>query len=178
MARDQRGRPRSSSVLVLEEAATELFLEQGYHATTVDQIAQRAGVSRATFFNYFSSKSDVLWLHVDGALQELEASIDNGDSVAQALATVAASMATGFPPLIAAHADALDAASELAADAGRRVVKLAGILARADIHPDRVWIVTGAIVQAALEWAGAGANREHPGVYLTKYAKSAPELMS
>lgn len=177
MAQDQRGRPRSSSAVVLEEAASELFLEQGYHATTIDQIAKRAGVSRATFFNYFASKSDVLWLHVDGALQTLESAIDAGESLTIALSRVTAEMATSFPPLIAANADALDAGNELAADAGRRVVALARVVERANVEPHRVWIVTGAIVQAALQWAAAGSSREHPDHYLRQHQGSVPELV-
>jgi len=39
--------------------ATELFEKQGYDATSVDQIAEKAEISRGTFFNYFPSK-DVL----------------------------------------------------------------------------------------------------------------------
>jgi AcrR family transcriptional regulator len=65
------GRPRRSSAAVLADAAAELFLEQGYTGTTVDHIAQRAGVSRATFFNYFDAKSDVMWLELDAAVQEI-----------------------------------------------------------------------------------------------------------
>jgi len=38
-------------------AATELFLEQGYERTTVAEVAQRAGVSRATVFWHFSDKA-------------------------------------------------------------------------------------------------------------------------
>ena len=68
MTSEKRGRPRRSSTRALEEAAAELFLEQGYPHTTVDDIASRAGVSRATFFNYFHNKSDVLWVDVDRAL--------------------------------------------------------------------------------------------------------------
>ena len=59
------GRPRSSSRETLAEAACELFLERGYAATSVADITQRAGVSRSSFFNYFSSKSDVLWSGID-----------------------------------------------------------------------------------------------------------------
>ena len=56
MATESRaGRPRASSRETLAEAACELFLEQGYEATSVVDIAQRAGVSRSSFFNYFSS---------------------------------------------------------------------------------------------------------------------------
>jgi AcrR family transcriptional regulator len=41
-------------------AAVDLFTEQGYDATTVAQIAERAGVTRCTFFRYFPDKRDVL----------------------------------------------------------------------------------------------------------------------
>ena len=42
------------------DAATDLFAEKGYDETTVDEIADRAGVSRRSFFRYFSSKSDLM----------------------------------------------------------------------------------------------------------------------
>lgn len=42
------------------DAATDLFYEKGYNETTVDDIALRAGVSRRSFFRYFSSKSDLM----------------------------------------------------------------------------------------------------------------------
>jgi len=41
-------------------AAVDLFTEQGYDATTVAQIAERAGVTRSTFFRHFSDKREVL----------------------------------------------------------------------------------------------------------------------
>ena len=40
--------------------AVDLFTEQGYDATTVAQIAERAGVTRSTFFRHFSDKRAVL----------------------------------------------------------------------------------------------------------------------
>ncbi|MFC4907405.1 TetR/AcrR family transcriptional regulator [Actinomadura gamaensis] len=41
-------------------AAVDLFTEQGYDATTVAQIAARAGVTRSTFFRHFTDKREVL----------------------------------------------------------------------------------------------------------------------
>lgn len=45
----------------LRDAALELFLAQGYDATTTDQVAAKAGVSTRTFFRYFDSKDEVLF---------------------------------------------------------------------------------------------------------------------
>jgi AcrR family transcriptional regulator len=42
-------------------AAFELFAAQGYDGTTVDAIAERAGIARRTFFRYFRSKDDVIF---------------------------------------------------------------------------------------------------------------------
>jgi len=41
-------------------AAVDLFTEQGYDATTVTQIAERAGVTKSTFFRHFPDKREVL----------------------------------------------------------------------------------------------------------------------
>jgi AcrR family transcriptional regulator len=65
------GRPKAASRQLIEDAATELFLENTYAGTTIDQITTRAGVSRATFFNYFGAKSDLLWFEVDRAIDSL-----------------------------------------------------------------------------------------------------------
>src|SRR4051794_29818276 len=45
----------------IADAARELFASQGYDRTTVDAIAERAGVARRTFFRYFRSKDDVIF---------------------------------------------------------------------------------------------------------------------
>lgn len=42
------------------EAAIETFSAKGFDDTTVEDVARAAGVSRATFFRYFSSKDDLL----------------------------------------------------------------------------------------------------------------------
>ncbi|GAB3399982.1 TetR/AcrR family transcriptional regulator [Schumannella luteola] len=53
-----RWEPGARERLVL--AAVDLFTEQGYDETTVAQIAERAGVTRSTFFRHFSDKREVL----------------------------------------------------------------------------------------------------------------------
>jgi AcrR family transcriptional regulator len=45
----------------LVDAAFDLFAERGYEHTTVDDIAERAGVGRTTFFRYYRSKEDVIF---------------------------------------------------------------------------------------------------------------------
>jgi AcrR family transcriptional regulator len=45
----------------LETAALGLFVENGYEETTVAQIADRAGLNRATFFRHFADKREVLF---------------------------------------------------------------------------------------------------------------------
>ena len=53
-----RWEPGATQRLVV--AAVDLFTEQGYDATTVAQIAERAGVTRSTFFRHFSDKRELL----------------------------------------------------------------------------------------------------------------------
>jgi mycofactocin system transcriptional regulator len=70
-ARPRRGRPPGTSARKLEVIALTLFTEQGFHETTVDQIAAEAGVSKRTFFRYYVAKSDVLWNEFDAEVQTL-----------------------------------------------------------------------------------------------------------
>lgn len=56
-AREARARATRHRIVT---AATELFVERGYTATTVDAIARRAGVSPATIYQAFGTKQAVL----------------------------------------------------------------------------------------------------------------------
>ena len=57
-----RDRHKEATKLELRRAAFRLFEIKGYAHTSVDEIAQAAGVSRSTFFRYFPSKEEVLEL--------------------------------------------------------------------------------------------------------------------
>jgi AcrR family transcriptional regulator len=45
--------------LALEDAAVDLFLEYGYHATSMRQIAERAGLALGGIYNHFASKDEI-----------------------------------------------------------------------------------------------------------------------
>ena len=53
----------------LIDAAFALFVERGFEATTVDDVAARAGLGRTTFFRAFRSKEDVIFPDHDAVLQ-------------------------------------------------------------------------------------------------------------
>uniref|UniRef100_UPI000225ADC7 TetR/AcrR family transcriptional regulator n=1 Tax=Ornithinibacillus scapharcae TaxID=1147159 RepID=UPI000225ADC7 len=58
-------------------AAQKLFIEKGYHATSIQDIIDHAGVSKGTFYNYFASKVDCLLailesVHTIGEQKRLE----------------------------------------------------------------------------------------------------------
>jgi AcrR family transcriptional regulator len=54
----------------LATAALELFNEQGFEKTTVDAIAERAGVSRRSFFRYFPTKESSAFPEQEARLQQ------------------------------------------------------------------------------------------------------------
>jgi AcrR family transcriptional regulator len=171
------GRPKSSSRRTIEEAAAELFLESGYASTTVDEIATRAGVSRATVFNYVSSKSDLLWLDVDDALDALEAELDAGSSLGDALSALAAASGPDRVSLAVAQSEVMGTADELAASGFPRLRRLAALVRRSrsasptDSHlATTVWTatVTAAVWAAWLEWTDAGVARRPLADYLAE----------
>jgi len=45
--------------LAIEDAAFELFMGQGYHATSMRQIAEQAGLALGGIYNHFSSKEEI-----------------------------------------------------------------------------------------------------------------------
>src|SRR4030081_1297344 len=77
----QRGRPRASEKEQADtrgsllNAAARLIAERGYRGMTVNEIVARAGLSKGTFYWYFSCKDDVLFAvleeHIDRPLYEL-----------------------------------------------------------------------------------------------------------
>lgn len=57
-----RERKRRETQQRIAETGLRLFLTNGYENTTLDTIAAEAGISRRTFFSYFESKEDILFI--------------------------------------------------------------------------------------------------------------------
>ncbi len=55
----RRARKKEETRQRIAKAAKELFLERGFAATTIDEIARKADVSLRSFFDYFPAKEDV-----------------------------------------------------------------------------------------------------------------------
>jgi len=72
-AEGRRERKKRETRERIYEVARELFLEHGFGATTVDQIAEAADIAQTTFFNYFPSKGAVLREMTTEVSQRLEA---------------------------------------------------------------------------------------------------------
>jgi AcrR family transcriptional regulator len=76
-------------------AAIELFEEQGYEATTVAEIAERAGLTKRTFFRHFSDKREVLF----SGSEELQRLWLEGLAAAPAQASPLAVVTAGLDPV-------------------------------------------------------------------------------
>ncbi len=61
----------SAANMAVVAAAIDLFAEQGFDQTSVEQIARAAGVSRSTFFRQFGGKDDVVFSDHELLLEEL-----------------------------------------------------------------------------------------------------------
>ena len=71
----RRGRPRATSRRELQAIAVRLFVERGFDATTIEQVAAEAGVSERTFFRYFTTKASVLWSEFETEVAAIRAAL-------------------------------------------------------------------------------------------------------
>lgn len=182
----KRGRPRLASQELLEEAAFELFLEQGYAGTTVEEITQRAGVSRNTFFNYFATKSDVFWADIDRALASLPEhlraaplALEPLAAIGEAFADCASELPQGTVPWILSNHEVIGSPEDVMESALRRFVTYAAILrafiserlnlSERDLLPNVMANASlAAVISAALAWGAAGIRREPLHSYLLR----------
>lgn len=177
-----RGRPPAASRDMLQDAAFELFLENGYAGTTVEQIAQRAGVSRNTFFNYFDAKGDVFWVELDETFPRFSDALATEQStdarpllrVRDAVIAVASYFGPGRVPFALTQHELIGSAHELQASALGRFTTQARVIR--DYLTGHGWdplraqavayALIGAVVAAAQSWAAAGTTRGNLEPYL------------
>ena len=84
-----RGRPPRTSREHVARVALELFAQQGFDETTVDDIAEALGVGRRTIFRYFASKNDIVWGDFDLVLDRLRADLHAQDESLPVIEAVA-----------------------------------------------------------------------------------------
>lgn len=93
-----RERKRRETLQRIANVGLRLFAEHGYDATTLDAIAEAAGISRRTFFSYFKSKEDVLLTR-------------HGIGAAEAMSSAMAAVSPSLTPLETARECLLELAS-------------------------------------------------------------------
>ncbi|MEJ0043794.1 MAG: TetR family transcriptional regulator [Rhizomicrobium sp.] len=68
-----RARKRAETRARIIEGALKLFVKRGFDGTTLDDIADAAGISRRTFFHYFESKEDLAFAWLDSSTDDIVA---------------------------------------------------------------------------------------------------------
>lgn len=181
-----RGRPHASSREALADAACELFLEQGYEATSVTEITRRAGLSRASFFNYFTGKSGILWFVLDQRVDALlEALDDSAVPFDRALAAFSAGETPETLALAIVDARTMGVEGELAAGRAARQARIASAIAerlvRGGEDTVRAEIIgagyAAALVSAIWRWADLGAGRHRLDEMLGDAIRIAREVL-
>lgn len=180
------GRPKASSRETLAEAAVELFLEQGYEATSIADIARRAGVSRSSFFNYFPAKGDVLWGALDERLGAAAAALSAADArtTGEILLAIADTFAPDNLALAIAHADAMGIGADLERERAARQLALAravsGRALRGGARALEAGVVgaayAGAVFSAVWCWADDEPGRTALVELLARALKSAERV--
>ncbi|WP_027542465.1 TetR/AcrR family transcriptional regulator [Bradyrhizobium sp. WSM2254] len=166
----------------LKRAAMALFLERGFEAATIDDIAAAADVSRRSFFHYFASKEDVVAAWQEDAAAALVAGIlarPADESMLTAAENAIAAAVKRIDPTEAAAMSrlkrdnpALHARDQLKYEKLERTLA-DGLAQRAGRKSDRLkarlvaMIATGAMRVGGESWIGEGA-REKPEAFVKR----------
>jgi AcrR family transcriptional regulator len=70
----------------IQQAALELFVRNGYEKTSLREISDRLGVTKAALYYHFASKQELLKSITDPLIEELEDLLDQGPSAEELLA--------------------------------------------------------------------------------------------
>ena len=165
-----RERKKARTRASLREHALRLFREQGYTATTVEQIAAAAEVSPSTFFRYFPTKEDLV-LQDDMDTRMIEA-LDQQPADLGAVAAVRAAVQQVFGAYTGSDLDVVRETTRLTMtvpeiraramdEFGRTIAVIADAIARRAARPaDDLAVraaagaVVGVIMAITLPWEG------------------------
>ena len=87
-----RERKRQETLRRITDAGICLFIEKGIDATTLDEIAAMAGISRRTFFHYFKSKDDILLSLQNGMGEMIAERVRQADDTVSPIDAIRASV--------------------------------------------------------------------------------------
>lgn len=73
------GRPPSTTHDEIATVALELFRQDGFEATSVEDIADAVGVERRTIFRYFPSKNDIVWGDFGWVIERLRQHLEESE---------------------------------------------------------------------------------------------------
>jgi AcrR family transcriptional regulator len=152
---DWRQRKRTATRDRIRTTALRLFSEQGYDATTVEQIAAAAGVSHMTFFRYFPAKEDVaMWDGYDPLIADVIARTPAAWPLTRRIRTV---LVQGLRLIYTAERDTMLAQNKL--------------IVATPVLRARLWADQIATQQLVLE--ALSASQDHPPTFEDKVTVAA-----
>lgn len=169
----------------LEDAALALFARDGFEATTVEAIAERAQVSPRTFFRYFAAKEEVLdmgWATRREQLRERTTSAARETHDLDVAVAALAAMAVDFEPELDRVRLRASAVATSAALRGRTADSMAawesalahGLAERRGLeHPDESAAVAAAVAMGLWRWATRRWVTQRSGVPLAELLRGA-----
>lgn len=165
---ESRRRARDEKREAVLRTAVQLFLEQGYHRATLNEVAERLNITKPALYNYFRSKEDILfecWTmgqeRVEDRIAETEAASGSGlDKLRMMVRAYARIMASDFgASLVRFNVADLSEPNRKASLAGKRRIDrtFRGYIAKGiddgSIRPCDVKLTAFAIL-GALNWIG------------------------
>jgi AcrR family transcriptional regulator len=144
-------------------AATQAFARSGFAATSLDDIAEEAGISRVLLYRHFESKADLYRAVLDRAVARLTAAVGTRDftyASIDALLGAAATDPDGFRLLF--HHAAREPEFRRRMDRFQRGMVATARRELARVIPDRSWVLWAAqlapvvAIEAVMAWLDAG----------------------
>jgi AcrR family transcriptional regulator len=154
---DWRARKKAATRRSIQEHAWRLFMENGYEATTVDEIAAAAGVSHMTFFRYFPQKEAVV----------------EADDYDPLIAELIASRPADEPPIKAVHAALRAGLVEILPGDREALLARTQLIMRTPALRARLWMAQDATRDLFADALARRAGASAPDLALTVQAWTA-----